>query len=330
MNVLILGAGPAGTSCAIQLLKTGHNVIILDRAKFPRSAPGETLHPGIEPLLKQLGVWDMVSKFGFKRHSGIINVEKGVSNYEAYNEAESWMGFQLFRKDFDWILLKKAIELGAEFYDCVRLKNVNVRSDVISSVVSVDKKFEADYFIDATGHRAWLANNYNIPFDYYSPKRIAFYGYVKNSKFTSSDPQLVWDKYGWTWISEVKTNLLAWVRLDLVPNKKLDPYWVPKVLQDGESLGIRKAVDVTWRKAKTFSKNNCFLAGDAAFVLDPGSSHGVLKAIMSGMMIAHLIKKTKHTNSTLINDYYNNWILQQFNNDYLKLKELYTKYQVPL
>ncbi len=327
-EVLVLGAGPAGSSCAIQLLKAGHQVTILDRTKFPRHAPGETLHPGVEALLIQLEVLDKVLDSNFIRHQGIENIRNGLSDYEAYNKEENWKGFQLFREEFDTILLNKAIELGADFHDGVNPAKVNHSDEVITSIETSTQKFEADYFIDATGKRAWLANKLKIKFEEHSSKLIAYYGYVRNSRLNPINPKIVWDDKGWTWISQIKENLIAWVRLNLRKHERIDIDWIPEDLYGGEPLGKRKAVDVTWRKAQTCCKENCFLVGDAAFVLDPGSSHGVLKAIMSGIMVAHLIKKsTSHTKS-VIQNHYNEWINEQFNSDIYQLKEMYKEFGI--
>jgi flavin-dependent dehydrogenase len=45
---------------------------------------------------------------------------------------------------------------------------------------------------------------------------------------------------------------------------------------------------VTWRIATTLAGENWFLVGDAAATLDPTSSRGVLKSMMTGMMAGHL------------------------------------------
>lgn len=330
LKILIVGAGPAGSSCAIQLLKAGHSVTILDRTKFPRHKPGETLHPGVEPLLKELGVLDEVLSFNFLRHHGIENIRDSYSKYQAYNKDEGWRGFQLFREDFDLIFLNKAIELGAAFQGGVNPTKVNHSAEGITSIETSTGEFKADYFIDATGKRAWLANNLKIEFEEYSPKRIAYYGYIRNSGFKPINPKLIWDDEGWTWISQVKENLTAWVRLNLKEHEKIGVDWIPEILADGEPTGSRKAVDVTWRKAQTYCKENCFLAGDAAFVLDPGSSHGVLKALMSGIMVAHLISKISQNDLVKIHESYNYWMEQQFVADITKLKELYRDFEVDL
>lgn len=328
MKILVLGAGPAGSSCAIQLLKAGHAVSIIDRTELPRHAPGETLHPGIEPLLKQLGALDDVLNADFIRHQGIENIRNGISTYKAYNAEENWKGFQVFREEFDTLLLNKAIELGASFHSGVTPIKVNYVADSISSIETATDKFEADYFIDATGRRAWLANNFNIGFKEYSPKQIAYYGYVSDSNLRPENPQLIWDEKGWTWISQVKDNLTAWVYLNLRKHEKVKADWVPKWLADGKSTSSIKAVNVTWKKAKTCCKENCFLAGDAAFILDPGSSHGILKALMSGIMIAHLISKSDDYPNSVIENHYNQWIDSQFNDDIFILKEIYKAFQV--
>src|SRR6185295_6330859 len=49
LDLLILGAGPAGCAAAMQARRAGLDVLLLDSSERPRPTPGETLHPGIEP-----------------------------------------------------------------------------------------------------------------------------------------------------------------------------------------------------------------------------------------------------------------------------------------
>ncbi len=327
-KVTILGAGPAGSSAAIQLLKAGHQVTIIDRVKFPRHAPGETLHPGVEPLLKQLGVWEEIRNANFLRHTGIENTSNGIGTFEAYNEEESWKGFQLFREEFDNILLKKAIELGAAFKPNITPSGLIMNGEHIKAVKTAENVYEADYFVDATGKRAWLATEMGVEYKRIGSQKIAYFGYVKDASLNPINPIIEWDENGWTWIAQVKDNQTAWVRLDLDEHRKMDNNWIPPKLRDGRSTGTRKAVDVTWRIAGQCSIGNCFLVGDASFVLDPGSSHGVLKAIMSGMMAAHLMEQTGTHSMAKVHQHYNSWVRNQFNHDIEKLMEMYEKYEI--
>lgn len=88
---------------------------------------------------------------------------------------------------------------------------------------------------------------------------------------------------------------------------------------------------MTWRQVPSSAGNGYFLAGDAAFVLDPASSHGVLRALMSGMMAAHVIKQIvdgvadEHTAVAS----YCRWTRDRFQEDVRQLSTSYRKLQQP-
>jgi flavin-dependent dehydrogenase len=96
-------------------------------------------------------------------------------------------------------------------------------------------------------------------------------------------------------------------------------------LQGLEARGQVRAADVTWRLAKPSAGSGYFLVGDAASVLDPASSHGILKAIMSGMMAAHLISQTveQQIDEASAAEAYNRWMQDWFERDTKRLKEMY-------
>jgi flavin-dependent dehydrogenase len=86
-----------------------------------------------------------------------------------------------------------------------------------------------------------------------------------------------------------------------------------------------RAADVTWRIANPPAGSGYFLVGDAASVLDPASSRGILKAIMSGMMAAHLIiKMAEHqVEGAVAAQNYSNWVQSWFEHDTKRLREMY-------
>ena len=163
----------------------------------------------------------------------------------------------------------------------------------IIGVNTSEGEFKSSYLIDAAGSQNWLAHKLGLKMIKHSPALIAYYGYVKG-EFANCNrtPLLVADDEGWTWIAQVKPFVYQWTRLFFY-YKNLDKNYVPKPLLKMEKIGITSCSDVTWRMSSLPSGKGFFLVGDAASVFDPSSSHGILKAIMSGILSGHLISKTE-------------------------------------
>ena len=108
VDALIVGAGPAGSSAAISLRKLGLSVLVIESNPFPRDRPGETLHPGIEPLFGQLGVLNTVNERGFLRHSHIRHMNSDTEFRDLPYGSDlrgDWCGYQIPRRELDRILL---------------------------------------------------------------------------------------------------------------------------------------------------------------------------------------------------------------------------------
>src|SRR4051812_25973082 len=88
VDVVIIGGGPGGSAAAIQCARAGLSVILLERETFPRAHPGETLHPGIEPLLRRLGVLEEVQSAGFLRQKGNRVKWGGAMRFESFGADE--------------------------------------------------------------------------------------------------------------------------------------------------------------------------------------------------------------------------------------------------
>ena len=71
-RVIIVGAGPAGAATAWWLARAGVDVLVLDRAQFPRpKACSEYLSPQASRLLDEMGVLDEVERAGAARLAGM-------------------------------------------------------------------------------------------------------------------------------------------------------------------------------------------------------------------------------------------------------------------
>ena len=69
-EVVIIGGGPAGCAAATLLAEMGHDVLVLEREKFPRYHVGESLLPFTYYPLQRLGLLDKMQQSAFvKKYS---------------------------------------------------------------------------------------------------------------------------------------------------------------------------------------------------------------------------------------------------------------------
>jgi flavin-dependent dehydrogenase len=326
-NIIIIGSGPAGAATAITCALQNLDVTLIEAKPFPRVHPGETLHPGTEPLLQQLGVQEDILKANFIRHQGNWVKWEGENKFIPFgsDNKETWQGFQAVRADFDNILLKRAQALGVKVLQPCHAKRIITQKGKIIGVETSQGFLQATKVIDASGSNHWLAKELDIAINYHSPRLIAYYGYVQGECPERDEaPAIVADASGWTWTAKVKPQVYQWSRLTL-NDEKLDPCWRPLEFENLQVYQKTRAADVTWRIVSQPAGYGYFMVGDAAMVLDPASSHGVLKALMSGIMAGHLIisEATGKITQQLAIQHYNQWINNWFNNDVEELTKLY-------
>lgn len=310
-DVLVLGAGPAGCAAGIHARRMGLRVVMLETSASPKASPGETLHPGIEPLLKQLGVFEQVLSSGFPRHRGVWFQEErsGSRRFLPYGEDEDgpWLGFQADRRILQHILQQAAIEAGVELFKSVRPLEVLLKDGRVIGVKANDRCFQANWTLDATGHYAWLTKALALPVNIYSPSLTVRFGWRNETlPELEGQPLFAFREDGWVWQAQIEDHRTAWAELHI-----------------GES--ISSGIDVTWRICHGCAGSGFFLIGDAAAVLDPSSSHGVLRAIMSGMMASHLISscRNKHLDEEHAISTYKAWLAEFFAHDMGHLRQTY-------
>lgn len=326
-RVVVIGGGPAGAAAAITCAQRGLEVTLVERASFPREHPGETLHPGIEPLLQKLGVIEPVLTMGFLRHLGTwVHWEDGLQFVPfGQDEQGPWRGFQAWRADFDTILLDQAKALGVEVLQPCRASQLMVDQGRVLGVVTSKGALPASFVIDAAGGQHWLAHQLGLGIESYVPPLTVHYGYAEGACPQRDEaPAIVADRQGWTWTARIRPQFYQWTRL-MFTEGQLAKAWMPPEFEDlTPKRSICKA-DVTWRRVIEPAGFGYFITGDAFSVLDPASSHGVLKAMMSGMLAGHLAVQITHSKSLEQQaiQHYCQWIHHGFEHDIKKLKSLY-------
>src|SRR5215211_2238198 len=328
-HIVIRAAGPSGCSAAIWAAKLGLNVTIIESYKNPgENKTGETLHPSIEVLFDKLGISNEIKNNSFIRHTGIHVKWNCISKFIPYgrDEDDHWKGYQISRSRLDNILLEQAKNLGVNILQPCFVSNIIVNNKNTVCINTTMGIIKCNFIIDASGSSHWLAKRLKLNIEKYSPTLIAYYGYFRGNYNRHELPLLQATDNGWLWIANIDKDLYQWTELNFT--KKVMPnISYSKEIIDCNHLTPIKGADVTWRKVNQLA-NLGFFIGDAALVLDPSSSHGIIRGIISGIQVSHLIHEICNNEISLSDAsyHYNNWMSNWFFHDLNKLREFYTQY----
>jgi hypothetical protein len=180
--------------------------------------------------------------------------------------------------------------------------------------------------IDASGPVRWLARTLDLPARARSPRRTLRYGYVRGRcEAREQAPALIGDRTGWTWTARVDDELYQWVRLDFDGSQpRVD--WLPREFAGMLRAGARRGADATWRVSPAAGPG-WLLAGDAAASLDPTSSKGVLKALLSGTMAGRTAVAILQRGASAVQgtSTYRRWLEDWFDADVAVLAQMYAQ-----
>jgi geranylgeranyl reductase family protein len=114
-DVIVVGAGPGGSSTAFHLAQHGLNVLLLEKTEFPREKVcGDGLTPRAVKQLVKMGV-DTSEKAGWLPNKGLRVIGGGIRLELDWPDLASFPNYGLTRTrlDFDQMLATRATEVGA-------------------------------------------------------------------------------------------------------------------------------------------------------------------------------------------------------------------------
>lgn len=310
-DVLVLGGGPAGTAAALSLRQTAPSlsVVLVERSRYERPRIGETLPPGVQPLLRQLGVWE---EFVAEGHLPAYGTRAAwgsdeLADHEFLFHARG-CGWHLDRRRFDATLARAAERRGVACYLGATVKRgattedsdgrwrLRVELDEGDDIVEVAARF----VVDATGRRASFARERGarkVAFDHLVG---AFWFFAPGAETAGDDTYTLVEaeERGWWYSSllpghELVVGLLS--DADLLRHsgaRSAERWWelasgtrhlrrrLPRVRpQGGPSLHPAQSY-----RLDRFAGDRWLAVGDAAIAFDPLSSQGILKALRSGIL----------------------------------------------
>jgi menaquinone-9 beta-reductase len=164
-DVIVVGAGPAGSSVAYYLAMAGLDVLVLEKARFPREKVcGDGLTPRAVKALTAMGV-PIAANDGWLQNKGLRIIGGGGRIELSWPELSSYPGYGMVRSrlDFDEILARHAQKAGARL-----LEGVNVTGPLLDdrtgSIIGVTARQAGSGPVEGTGLAADAADQAERPF----------------------------------------------------------------------------------------------------------------------------------------------------------------------
>lgn len=153
-EVLVVGAGPAGSTAARTLAERGVNVIVVDRETFPRY---KTCGGGI------IGVTRSCVPSGMPIRDEIYRASFSLKgNQTRTRESSTPIMATVARDEFDDWLLREAIAEGAIFLPNTHIRSMKPKDDHVVLGLSNGKQLTARYLVDASGTSSKIARQLGV------------------------------------------------------------------------------------------------------------------------------------------------------------------------
>jgi len=308
-DVCIIGGGPAGSVLGVRLAQFGLRVCLVERETFPRPHLGESLSPGVLPLLKSIGAGPAIEGARYPRVHR-VQLRWGTDWGTGWGTARQWQdpggqGLLVDRGHFDTLLLDHARACGVWLLQPAGLEAWERRDAGWQLAVRCEGRrieLEALVLADASGRAGALGRRRRRT----GPKTLALHGYWKGDGLPVH-PRIETGANAWFWgvplPSGVYNTLVFMDPRDLramggsLRDKFLAMLASSTLLPSGcsaELLGPIQASDATPYVDEDCMTGDSIKVGDAGMALDPLASSGVQRAIQSALLGSVVVNTLVH------------------------------------
>lgn len=312
-DVIVVGAGPAGTSTAHALARVGARVLLLDRARFPRPKPcAEFLSPQCARILEDMGALDALERAGAARLGGmVVRAPNGAlirGRYVAQrgHVPERPYGLSVRREVLDALLVERARDAGVDVREEMHVVGLERDADGRVRGVRVrarhggEASARAALVVGADGLHSVVARRLGLARTARWPRRIALVTHYRGVAGIGTEGEMHVERDGFVGIADVGegTTTVALV----VPGVRgpelardraafLDrwlaahPQLAPR-FADAVSVSPVRAVGPFASHARRAWASGAALVGDAADFFDPFTGQGIHAALRGGELLA--------------------------------------------
>jgi menaquinone-9 beta-reductase len=323
-EVVVVGAGPAGSSVAFALARAGVDVLVLDRARFPRPKPcAEFLSPQASRILNDMGALEQVERSGAALLDGMIirapNGRRIVGEFGSCPlfRAYRTQALSVRRETLDAILVDRARSAGARVVEGVhvvdlerdgdgRVVGVRVRESAASRGAAGGAVVRARLVIGADGLRSVVARRLALARALRWPKRIALVTHYRDVDGIGPCGEMHVERDGYVGIADVGGGITT-IGL-VVPASRAHEIGGDSGGEEGRADFVQRWLASHSQLASRFANAErvsavratgpfaarCLrawapgaaLVGDAADFFDPFTGEGIYAALRGGEMLA--------------------------------------------
>lgn len=306
-DVVIVGAGPAGAAAAITLAEAGREVLVLDKAVFPRDKfCGDGLTSGALRRLEGLGItpadvpsWMPVDDVYIRSPSGHrahFPLPSGRGQYAAITT----------RLDLDDALVRRARAAGADVRDGHACKAVTLHDDHVLVDAEGIGMVQADYLIAADGMWSPTRKLIGLRVPDYRGDWHAFRQYWSGVGPRAASELHIWFEadvlpgYVWSFpLPDGRANIGFGIHRETHAVGDMKKFW-PSILDrphireiigpDAEPIGPHRAWPIPARLGSMpLTATRTMFVGDAAAACDPMTGEGIAQALETGAIAAECI-----------------------------------------
>lgn len=318
VDVLVIGAGPAGTVAASIVNKAGFKVKIVEKLLFPRFQIGESLLPRCMEALTEAGFVDAVKEKGFQEKFGAKFVKNGMicdySFADQFTQGWTWT-WQVPRASFDKTLADTVEKMGVPVsYETTVTNIVFNGSDSVTTVEDIHgnkTEIQARFIIDGSGYGRVIPRLFNLDRPSNLPPRKALFTHTVDLKRSLDDEPnritiIVHQPGVWVWVIPFSDGVTS---LGFVGDPEFfkkytgsneeqlrtliaaEPY-LSERFKDVEFKFEPRVLESWSSTTNKFYGEGFILTGNVTEFLDPVFSSGVTLATVSSQKAAHLVIRT--------------------------------------
>src|SRR4051812_5011541 len=323
-EVLVVGGGPAGSSVAFALARAGVDVLLVDRAHFPRPKPcAEYLSPEASRILADMGALDAVEDSGAAALAGIrVRAPNGAVIAGDFLASHGFRGFRdrglsVRREILDDILVDCARAHGARVTEGVRVTGLATDAKGrVTGVTTLDSTIKARLVVGADGLRSVVARRLGLARAQRWPRRLALVTHYSGVADVGEHGEMHVERDGYVGIADVGNGLTTvalvvparrsreisgdrarflheWVmsRSHLAPRFAAAERATPVVATGPFASHSRRA----WAPGAA-------LVGDAADFFDPFTGEGIYAALRGGELLGEWARESLSANTERVAD----------------------------